>query len=45
METQEETTEDFDCPICEDKGYILKLDWVNDDEDYETMHKCVCQEE
>ena len=41
--------EDYNCPICEDKGYILKTEWTTDEDDrdvdYERMVKCECREE
>lgn len=33
------------CKICEDKGYIVKTEWVGDDESYDVEIKCVCQED
>lgn len=32
----------YNCIICEDKGYIIKTEWVNDDDDYEVMVRCEC---
>lgn len=39
----------YNCEKCEDKGYIMKTEWVFDDEhgdiDYEIMIKCECQDD
>ena len=36
---------EFNCDICEDKGYYEKTEWTGTDTSYEVEKKCICQED